>query len=113
MKEMTTVGLDLAKNVFQVHAIDAAGSVVVCRQVRRAQVLLFFSRLTSCLIGIEACAGAHYWARQLVKLGHELRLIPPSYVKPFVMRGKTDAANAEAICTAVTQPTMRFSSARH
>jgi transposase len=108
MKEITTVGLDLAKNVFQVHAVDAAGSVVVRRQVRRAQVLLFFSRLTPCLIGIEACAGAHYWARQLVKLGHEVRLIPPSYVKPFVKRGKTDAADAEAICTAVTQPTMRF-----
>jgi transposase len=108
MREITTIGLDLAKNVFQLHAVDAAGEVVIRRQVRRAQVLLFFSRLTPCLIGVEACAGAHYWARELTKLGHEVRLIPPSYVKPFVKRGKTDAADAEAICTAVTQPTMRF-----
>lgn len=108
MKEITTVGLDLAKNVFQVHAVDAEGAVVIRRQVRRAQMLVFFSRLTPCLIGMEACAGAHYWARELTKLGHEMRLIPPSYVKPFVKRGKTDAADAEAICTAVTQPTMRF-----
>lgn len=108
MQEITTVGLDLAKNVFQVHAIDAEGAVVIRRQIRRAQLLLFFSRLAPCLIGIEACAGAHYWARELTKLGHEVRLIPPSYVKPFVKRGKTDAADAEAICTAVTQPTMRF-----
>ena len=108
MKEITTVGLDLAKNVFQVHGIDAEGAVVIRRQIRRAQLLLFFSRLAPCLIGIEACAGAHYWARELTKLGHEVRLIPPSYVKPFVKRGKTDAADAEAICTAVTQPTMRF-----
>jgi len=108
MKESTAVGLDLAKTVFQDHAVDAAGAVVVRRQLRRAQVLLFFSRQTPCLIGIEACAGAHFWARELAKFGHEVRLIPPSYVKPFVKRGKTDAADAEAICTAVTQPTMRF-----
>lgn len=108
MKEITTVGLDLAKNVFQVHGIDAEGAVVIRRQIRRAQMLLFFSRLAPCLIGMEACAGAHHWARELTKFGHEVRLIPPSYVKPFVKRGKTDAADAEAICTAVTQPTMRF-----
>ena len=108
MKGITTVGLDLAKNVFQVHAVDENGAVLVRRQVRRAQVLLFFSRLHPCLIGIEACAGAHYWARELAKLGHEVRLIPPSYVKPFVKRGKTDAADAEAICEAVTRPNMRF-----
>ena len=108
MKEITTVGLDLAKNVFQVHAVDAAGTVVVWRQVRRAQMLLLFSRLSPCLIGMEACAGAHYWARELTKFGHEVRLIPPSYEKPFVKRGKTDATDAEAICTAVTQPSMRF-----
>jgi transposase len=104
MRVIATVGLDLAKNVFQVHAVDAAGAVVIRRQVRRAQVPLFFSRLPPCLIGMEACAGAHYWARELTKLGHNVRLIPPSYVKPFVKRGKTDAADAEAICTAVTQP---------
>jgi transposase len=108
MKEIATVGLDLAKNVFQVHARDAAGTVVARRQLRRAQLLLFFSRLKPCLIGMEACGGAHHWARELTKLGHEVRLIPPSYVKPFVRRGKTDAADAEAICTAVAQPTMRF-----
>lgn len=116
MTEIATIGLDLAKSVFQVHAIDATGTVVILRQIRRqtwrqirrAQMMLFFSRLAPCLIGMEACAGAHYWARELAKLGHEVRLIPPSYVKPFVKRGKTDAADAEAICTAVTQPTMRF-----
>ena len=108
MKEITTVGLDLAKSVFQVHAVDAAGVPVVRRQIRRTQVLLFFSRLRPCLIGMEACAGAHHWGRELTRLGHEVRLIPPSYVKPFVRRGKTDAADAEAICTAVIQPTMRF-----
>jgi transposase len=112
MKEITTVGLDLAKNVFQVHAVDAAGAVVVRRQLRRAQMPMFFSRLAPCLIGIEACAGAHYWARELTGLGHDVRLIPPSHVKPFVKRGKTDAADAEAICTAVTQPTMRFVSVK-
>jgi transposase len=108
MKEITTVGLDLAKSVFQVHAIDADGAVVVRRQVKRAQMLLFFSRLRPCLIGMEACAGAHFWARELLRFGHEVRLIPPSYVKPFVKRGKTDAADAEAICEAVQRPSMRF-----
>ena len=108
MKEITTVGLDLTKNVFQVRAVDASGTVLIRRQVRRAQMLLFFSRLSPCLVGMEACAGTLHWARELAKLGHEVRLIPPSYVKPFVKRGKTDAADAEAICAAVVQPTMRF-----
>ena len=108
MKEITTVGLDLAKNLFQVHAVDENGAVLVRRQVRRAQVLLFFSRLHPCLIGIEACAGARHWARELAKLGHDVRLIPPSHVKPFVKRGKTDAADAGAICEAVIRPNMRF-----
>ena len=108
MKEITTVGLDLAKNLFQVHAVDENGAVLVRRQVRRAQVLLFFSRLHPCLIGIEACAGAHHWARELAKLGHDVRLIPPACVKPFVKRQKNDAADAEAICEAALRPTMRF-----
>ena len=108
MKEIATIGLDLAKSVFQLHGVDAGGTVVLRRQLRRAQMLAFFSRLPPCLIGMEACSGAHYWARELMTLGHEVRLIPPSYVKPFVRRGKTDSADAEAICTAVVQPSMRF-----
>lgn len=108
MKEITTIGLDLAKSVFQLHGVGADGTVVLRRQLRRAQMLAFFSRLPPCLIGMEACGGAHYWARELSNLGHEVRLIPPSYVKPFVRRGKTDSADAEAICTAVVQPSMRL-----
>ena len=107
-QEITTVGLDLAKNVFQIHAISANGEVVIRRQLRRAEVLKFFAGLPSCLIGMEACASAHHWARELMVLGHEVRLMPPAYVKPYVKRGKTDAADAEAICEAVTRPTMRF-----
>ena len=106
--EITTVGLDLAKNVFQVHAIGSTGGVVVRRSQRRAQVIPFFSKLPPCLIGMEACGTRHHWARELVGLGHEVRLMPPAYVKPYVKRGKTDAGDAEAICEAVTRPTMRF-----
>ncbi|HHX89643.1 MAG TPA: IS110 family transposase [Paracoccus sp.] len=108
MEQPITIGLDLAKNVFQVHAVDALGTIVVRRQLRRSQVLAFFSRLEPCLVGMEACAGAHYWARELTAVGHEVRLMPPAYVKPYVKRGKTDAADAEAICEAVSRPTMRF-----
>ena len=106
--EIRTVGLDLAKNVFQVHAIGDTGEVIVRRSLRRAQVIPFFSKLPPCLIGIEACATSHHWARELVGLGHEVRLMPPAYVKPYVKRGKTDAGDAEAICEAVTRPTMLF-----
>jgi transposase len=103
MGEITTVGLDLAKSVLQVHAVDASG-----RQVRRQQLVKFFAGLSPCLIGMEACATAHYCARELTALGHEVRLMPPAYVKPYVKRQKNDAADAEAICEAVTRPTMRF-----
>jgi len=108
MQQPTTIGIDLAKNVFQLHGVDAAGAAVVKRKLRRGQVLAFCERLEPCLVGMEACAGAHFWARELQALGHEVRIMPPSYVKPYVKRGKTDAADAEAICEAVTRPTMRF-----
>ena len=108
MDQPITIGLDLARNVFQVHGVDAEGTIVCRRQLRRSQVLVFFARLDPCLVGMEACAGAHHWARELAALGHEVRLMPPAYVKPYVKRGKTDAADAEAICEAVTRPTMRL-----
>jgi len=108
MDQHITIGLDLAKSVFQVHGVDAEGRVVVRRQLRRSQLLAFFQRLGPCLVGMEACAGAHHWAREFGAMGHEVRLMPPAYVKPYVKRGKTDAADAEAICEAVTRPTMRF-----
>ena len=108
MQEVAVVGLDLAKNVFQVHGVADGGEVLVRRQLRRAQVLDFFRALAPCLVGIEACASAHHWARELMALGHEVRLMPPAYVKAYVKRGKTDAADAEAIAEAVTSPTMRF-----
>jgi transposase len=108
MEKITTIGLDLAKNVFQVHGVDTAGKVVVRRQLRRGDVLRFFGELSPCVIGMEACGTAHYWGRELSKLGHEVKLMPPAYVKPYVKRGKTDAADAEAIAEAVTRPTMRF-----
>ena len=106
--EITTLGLDLAKNVFQVHGIDATGEVVVRRRLRRAQVVVFFAALRPCLIGLEACGTAHFWARQLIALGHQVRIMPPSYVKAYVRRGKNDATDAAAICEAVTRPHMRF-----
>lgn len=108
MGRVVTVGLDIAKSVFQVHGVDAAGEVMVRRQIRRAQLLQYFANLPACLVGIEACASAHHWARELGALGHEVRLMPASYVKPYVKRQKNDAADAEAICEAVTRPTMRF-----
>jgi transposase len=105
---VSTIGLDLAKNVFQVHAIDDTGEVVVRRSLRRRQMIPYFSKLAPCLIGVEACGTSHFWARELAALGHEVRLMPPAYVKPYVKRGKTDAADAAAICEAVTRPSMRF-----
>ena len=106
--KITTIGLDIAKNVFQVHGIDAAEKVVVRKQLRRGQVLAFFRALPRCLIGIEACATSHCWARELTKLGHQVRLMPAKDVKAYVKRNKNDAADAEAICEAVRRPTMRF-----
>jgi transposase len=108
MQEITTIGLDLAKTVFQIHAASADGSSILNRKLRRSEVLSYFAKLKPCLVGMEACGGAHYWAREIKALGHDVRLIPPAYVKPFVKRGKSDAADAEAISEAVTRKTMRF-----
>jgi transposase len=108
MQTVTTVGLDIAKSVFQVHCIDGAGQVVIRRQLKRRYVLAFFQKLPPCLIGIEACASSHYWSRELQALGHTVRLMPAAYVKPYVKRQKNDAADAEAICEAVTRANMRF-----
>ncbi len=108
MQAITTIGLDIAKSVFQVHGVDADGQVVIRRQLKRRYVLAFFQKLPPCLVGIEACASSHHWSRELQSLGHTVRLMPPAYVKPYVKRQKNDAADAEAICEAVTRPTMRF-----
>jgi transposase len=108
MRTITTIGLDIAKSVFQVHGIDAVGQVVIRRQLKRRYVLAFFQKLPSCLIGMEACASSHHWSRELQALGHTVRLMPPAYVKPYVKRHKNDATDAEAICEAVTRPNMRF-----
>ena len=104
----TTIGIDIAKSVFQVHGVDAAGKVTVTKKLRRAEVMRFFEAIPPCLVGMEACATAHYWAREISALGHDVRLMPPSYVKAYLRRQKNDAADAEAICEAVTRPTMRF-----
>jgi transposase len=108
MQGITTIGLDIAKSVFQVHGIDAEGTVIIRRQLKRRYVLAFFRKLPPCLVGLEACASSHHWSRELKTLGHTVRLMPPAYVKPYVKRQKNDAADAEAICEAVTRPTMRF-----
>jgi transposase len=108
MQSISTIGLDIAKSVFQVHGVDPAGQVVLRRQLRRRQVLSFFQKLSPCLVGIEACASSHHWSRELQALGHTVRLMPPAYVKPYVKRQKNDATDAEAICEAVTRPNMRF-----
>jgi transposase len=108
LRSVTTVGLDLAKHVFQLHAADAAGRTVIATALRRKDVLSFFAALPPCRVGLEACGSAHHWARELVKLGHDARLMPPAYVKAYVRRQKNDAADAAAICEAVARPSMRF-----
>ena len=108
MQTVTTIGLDIAKSAFQVHGIDAEGKVIIRRQLKRRYVLVFFEKLPPCLVGIEACATSHHWSRELKALGHNVRLMPPAYVKPYVKRQKNDAADAEAICEAVTRANMRF-----
>ena len=108
MQTITTIGLDIAKSVFQVHGVDNDGKVVIRRQLKRRYVLTFFQKLPPCRVGIEACASSHYWSRELQALGHTVRLMPPAYVKPYVKRQKNDSADAEAICEAVTRANMRF-----
>jgi transposase len=108
MQTVTTIGLDIAKSVFQVHGVDAEGNVLIRRQLKRRYVLAFFQKLSPCLVGIEACATSHHWSRELTALGHSVRLMPPAYVRPYVKRQKNDAADAEAICEAVTRTNMRF-----
>jgi len=108
MNQVVTIGLDIAKSVFQLHGVDAAGAVVLRKRLTRSRMLPFFEKQAPCVVGVEACGSAHYWARELSRFGHEVRLIPPSYVKPYLKRQKNDAADAEAICEAVTRPSMRF-----
>ena len=108
MQAVTTIGLDIAKSVFQVHGVDAEGNIIIRRQLKRRYVLAFFQKLPPCLVGIEACASSHHWSRELQALGHRVRLMPPAYVKPYVKRQKNDATDAEAICEAVSRPNMRF-----
>src|SRR3981081_878045 len=108
VQTITTIGLDIAKSVFQVHGVDAGGELVIRRQLKRRHVLAFFQKLPPCLVGIEACASSHHWSRELKALGHTVRLMPPAYVKPYVKRQKNAATDAEAICEAVTRANMRF-----
>ena len=112
MTKITTIGLDLAKRVFQVHGADGDGRPVLRKKFRRAKLMPFFADLPPCLVGMEACATCHHWARELQALGHEVRLIPPQYVRPFVKTNKNDAADAEAICEAVVRPTMRYAAVK-
>ena len=106
--KVSTIGLDVGKNVFQVHGVDEAGEITLRKQLRRSQVLAFFKKLPPCLVGIEACGTSQHWSRELQAMGHEVRLMPASYLKAYVKRNKNDAADAQAICKAVTRPTMRF-----
>jgi transposase len=108
MQNLTTIGLDITKSVFQVHGVDAAGNVILSRKLKRRYVVAFFEKLPPCLLGIEACATSHHWSRELQALGHMVRLMPPAYVKPYVKRQKNDAADAESICEAVTRSNTRF-----
>ena len=108
MQVVATIGLDIAKSVFQVHGIDESGKTIIRQQLRRSRVLAFFKKLQPCLVGIEACASSHYWSREIQRFGHTVKLMPPAYVKPYVKRQKNDAADAEAICEAVQRPSMRF-----
>ena len=108
MAEVSTIGVDIAKSVFHVHGVDTDGTVVICKRLGRTKILKFFADLPPCLVGMEACATSHQWARELKRLGHDVRLMPPTYVKAYVKRSKNDAADAAAICEAVTRPSMRF-----
>jgi transposase len=108
MEQVTTIGLDIAKHVFHAHGVDERGAKLFGKRISRSGLLAFFARQPRCVVALEACAGAHHWGRELQRLGHEVRLIPPAYVKPFVKRQKNDAADAEAICEAAQRPSMRF-----
>ena len=110
--QATTIGLDIAKSVFQVHGVDGRGKAVLRKRLARAKVLEFFANLPRCVVGLEACGGAHHWARELIKLGHDARLMPPQYVKAYVKTNKHDAADAEACCEAVQRPSMRFAAVK-
>lgn len=108
MKKISTIGVDLAKRVFQIHGVDDQGNIVVKKQLQRSEVLTWFSKLEPCLVGMESCSTSTYWAREIGKLGHQVKLMPPAYVKPYVRRQKNDQTDAAAICEAVSRPSMRF-----